>query len=374
MKTIALICHYLGPKLGIGQYLDQLLPPLVRALREQGLRVIIVSSPNASKKTSAFESLSDFVYVLPYLDASPLRRWLWFATQFNQYCKKNHVDLVVWLSNPVILPWHPISIAVIHDVNEWKSKEKYGSRIRTILRSFIYLDASLLFAKRVIAVSQSTEQDLKHFRPQQIFQAKLSTIVNGMDTSLLSLHPVKIPSPQAPFLLSVGRIDPVAKCLPESISLVQSLRELSEDPWEIHLVGGMNTSTQAEGVAFLKSVEAYSWVHYHGHVDDAVLAQWYRNSTAIVFLSHQEGFGLPIAEAFAFGRWAVVSQHNSAAVEAGGNAIISVAPEQPKQAAAKVLHCLSHGETPPTHNLYVSWQSAANRYRDEILLALKSSA
>ncbi|WP_287252469.1 hypothetical protein [Moorena sp. SIO4E2] len=28
----------------------------------------------------------------------------------------------------------------------------------------------------------------------------------------------------------------------------------------------MNTSTQARGEAFLKSIESLPWVHYHGHI------------------------------------------------------------------------------------------------------------
>ncbi|WP_293112527.1 MULTISPECIES: glycosyltransferase [Moorena] len=38
-----------------------------------------------------------------------------------------------------------------------------------------------------------------------------------------------------------------------------------------------------------------------------ILAQWYREATAVVFLSDREGFALPIAEAASFGRFVVVS-------------------------------------------------------------------
>lgn len=372
MKTVALISHYLGPKLGIGQYIDQLLPPLVEMLNEQGVKVLLISSPNAVEMTPALQSLSHYVELLPALDASPGKRWLWFLTRFHQYCKHREIELVIWLSNPLVLPWHPTSIAVLHDVNEWKAQEKYGSRLRTILRSLIYLDASLLFAKRIIAVSHATEQDLKQFRPQKNLQSKLTTIVNGMDTSLVHLPFEKISIPEAPFVLSVGRIDPEAKSLPEAIALVNALRELSGNPWEVHLVGGMNTSTENEGKAFLASVKQYDWVKYHGHVSDPALAQWYRNATVIIFLSNREGFGLPIAEAFSFGRWVIVSEHNLAAVEAGGNATIPINPDLPDRAAAEVLNCLNHSKVPPKVDSYNSWRSVASRYKHEMLQTLTS--
>ena len=370
MRTVALVCHYLGPKLGIGQYLDQLLPPLVDELTSRELQVTLISSPNAEEMTPAIRNLKHCVDVLPPLDTSPWRRWIWFATQFNQYCHQHQIEGVVWLSNPIVLPWHPPSIAVIHDVNEWKSQAKYGSRARTFMRSLIYLDASLTFAKRIVAVSQSTQQDLQQFRPSNKLESKLSTIVNGTDTTLVGLPPVEITQPNAPFLLSVGRIDPIAKRLPESINLALSLRGSSGEPWEIHFVGGMNASTQQTGQDFLVSVKDLPWVHYHGHVSDSVLAQWYRNATAIVFLSDQEGFGLPIAEACSFGRWAIVSQHNLAATEAGRNAVIAIDPDQPMQAAIEVLRCIKTSNTPPVDGSFSSWKSAANQYADDILQIL----
>ena len=217
--TVALVAYYLGPRLGIGQYLDRLLPPLVEALVQKGIQLKILSSPNALQNTPALQQLKAYVEVIPELDYSPSRRYLWLATKFSQYCQHSGINLAVWLSNPVLLPWHPPTIAVIHDVNEWKAKEKYGSRLKTALRSLIYLDASIWLAKEIIAVSKATEDDLHHFRPQTRLKDKLKVISNGADSSLASLPPVNLPTSDHPFLLSVGRIDPAAKRLPEALAL-----------------------------------------------------------------------------------------------------------------------------------------------------------
>ena len=370
MKTVALIAHYLGPKLGIGQYLDQLLPILTEMLLKHGLKPLIFCSPNAYEKTPALQDLRDHTEILPPLDAAPWQRWTWITTRFKQHCNERNVECVVWLSNPMVLPWHPTSIAVIHDVNEWKTQSKYGSFIRTLLRSLVYLDASLIFAEKVIAISQSTQKDLLEFRPRLSLQNKLATIPNGMDSNLVNQDPIDIPKPVAPFLLSVGRIDPKAKLLPEAISLVHALREISQDPWEIHLIGGMNTSTQQDGEAFLESIKATSWITYHGHVSEPVLAQWYRNATAIVFLSEYEGFGLPIAEAFSFGRWAIVNSDNKVAAEAGGSAQISIDPHESYQAAEQVILALGNNKFPPIDPSFMSWEASANLYIYEILTIL----
>ena len=369
--TIALVAYYLGPRLGIGNYLDRLLPPLVEGLDRSGIDVQILSSPNAFENTPALQQLSKRVTVLPELDKSPGQRYLWLATQFRQYCHQADIELVVWLSNPVVLPWHPLSIAVLHDVNEWKAKEKYGGRLRTALRSLIYLDASIWFSKRIIAVSQATKQDLLSFRPQLEKTQKLKAISNGSDSELTELPAVSIPASSHPFLLSVGRIDPAAKRLYEALKIAGALRERDTRPWEIHFVGGMNTSTQAEGETFLEAVNAADWAHYHGHVNDEELAQWYRQAAAVAYLSDNEGFGCPITEAASFKKWVVVSQINQATLEVGEGCIIPVMPEQADRAAEQVIRQLDTGELPRLNQALPTWKTSAKSYTEEITQVLR---
>lgn len=360
--TVALIAHYLGDRLGIGQYFQRLLIPLTAELNKSGTKVKIFASPNALAKTPALQELKELVQIVPPLDYPPAQRYLWCITSFQSYCRQEGVKSVVWLSNPIVLPWHPPSLAVIHDVNEWKAKEKYGNRLKTALRSLIYLDTSINCAKKLVAVSEATEQDILYFRPSPSIKQKLTTIPNGADSPLLNLTPVTINSPTNPFLLSVGRIDPIAKALPQAVELVAKLREMSDTPWELHLIGGMNSTTQAAGEAFLQSVADLNWVKYHGYVSDGELAQWYRQATAIVFLSDNEGFGFPITEAASFQRWVVISERNQAGIESGGEAIIVINPQESTAAASKFLSQLQEQESPPQVSSLPQWQSAAMVY------------
>lgn len=373
VETVGIVAHYRGPRLGIGQYLQRLLPPLVEELTARGIEIRILASPNAVEKTAALQALPKVVRIAP-LDYSPAQRYLWCATRLAPYCLQENITTLLWLSNPIVLPWHPPSIAVIHDVNEWKAAKKYGDRLKTKLRSLIYLDASLRFAHQIVAISRATERDLLHFRPYLARQQKLVTILNGADSSLNALPPVEIAAPSSPFLLSVGRIDPLSKRLPEAVSLVQALRESSGQSWELHLVGGMNDSTRSAGEAFLKSVEPLPWVVYHGYLEDQDLAQWYRQATAVVFLSNDEGFGFPIAEAASLGRWVVVSQVNQAGVEAGAGAMIAVNPDNPQAAAAAVIQQLQQ-PSPAISDTLPRWQTAAAKYAQEVnsLLQLNNS-
>lgn len=323
--------------MGIGSFIDRLLPPLMSELDQRGIDVKIITSPNALSQTPAIQNFQqrspEKVDVLPQLDYSPFKRFAWVATQFSSYCRSAGLDQLLWLSNPMVLPWHPPSLVVLHDVNEWKAKEKYGSRIKTTLRSWMYLEASIAWAKKIFTISEATTSDIFHFKSQPSLRHKVKTIPNGLDSPLSGLTPVKIDAPSAPFLLSVGRIDPEGKKLPEAIALTQALRNLSNDPWEIHLMGGTNKSTQEAGDAFLQEIASIPWAHYHGFTEDAELAAWYREATATVFLSQNEGFGSPVAEAASFGKRVVVNANNQATIGAGGDAVIPVRPGTTQSAA-----------------------------------------
>lgn len=351
--TVGLVGHYLGARMGIGVFLDRLLGPLMQTLKDQGIDAKIIASPNALRCTQAIETLQrqspETVTVLPQLDYPPLQRFAWVSAQFASYCQQEGFDQIIWLSNPMILPWHPPSIAVLHDVNEWKAKEKYGSQLKTTLRSWMYLEASIKWAKKIVCVSEATTADLYHFRPQPQLRQKIITIPNGLDSPLAALTPAKVDLPDAPFLLSVGRIDPAGKKLPDAIALTEAMRDLSNQPWEIHFMGGMNKSTQQAGEAFIQSLEALPWAIYHGYTEDDALAAWYRQTNAVVFLSENEGFGSPVAEAASFGKRVVVNASNQATIGAGGSAVIPVAPGQNSeaaQAAATVLNQLEVAQRP----------------------------
>ena len=363
--TVALVAHYLGPRLGIGQYFQRLLPPLTAELSKNGVEFKIFASPNALERTPALQDLKDRVRVVSALDYSPSKRFLWCVTRFKDYCEREGINTVVWLSNPIILPWHPSSLAVIHDVNEWKNPEKYGSRLKTTLRSLVYLNTSINCAQKLVAVSETTKKDLLNFRPYGQIKQKLKTISNGADSPLRDLPPAKIDAPNNPFLLYVGRIDPQAKGLPQAVELVSKLRFKSDRDWELHLIGGTNTTTEDEGKAFLESIEELSWVKYHGYVEDSILAQWYRQATAIIFLSKHEGFGFPIAEAASFDRWVIIDKDNQSGIELGKEAVIAIDSEELNIAADKILSQLEK-DSPDNCAEFPTWQEAAIAYTEEI--------
>ena len=246
--SVALIAHYLGPRLGIGHHLERLLPPLIEELTSRNIPVKILASPNAVAQTPALQKLMEVVTILPQLDYPPFKRYFWVASGFANYCRQEKIEVLVWLSNPMALPWHPRTIATVHDVNEWKAVTK--GKLQTALRGFIYLDASIFFANKIVAISKTTESDLYQFRPQLKKTQKLVYIPQGIDSQLTNLPAVNLPPIAKPFLLYVGRIDPIAKRLRETVDLAKAIRKADIKDWELHLVGGINESTRTAGEFF----------------------------------------------------------------------------------------------------------------------------
>ncbi|HWW59764.1 MAG TPA: glycosyltransferase family 1 protein [Thermoanaerobaculia bacterium] len=77
-------------------------------------------------------------------------------------------------------------------------------------------------------------------------------------------------------------------------------------------------------------------VDVRGFVDAAALADLYRNATALVMPSREEGFGLPAAEAMACGT-AVITSKASALVEITGDAALHVDDDSLAEAMLRVM-------------------------------------
>ena len=114
---------------------------------------------------------------------------------------------------------------------------------------------------------------------------------------------------------------------------------------------------------------AVIWLGYTKRSD---LPTLYSAATAFAYLSHYEGFGMPIAEAMASGT-AVIASDSTAMLEAADGAVCSVSPDSTQSMAAgisKVLldpeyraHCVQKG-------LQVSKQRSWHRSKQLLVKAL----
>jgi glycosyltransferase involved in cell wall biosynthesis len=81
------------------------------------------------------------------------------------------------------------------------------------------------------------------------------------------------------------------------------------------------------------------WIRFAGFVSDAELATLYRDTTALVFPSKYEGFGLPVLEAMAAGA-PVICSSASSLPEVGGDAVLYFEPTNESMLAEMMLRLL----------------------------------
>jgi glycosyltransferase involved in cell wall biosynthesis len=78
-----------------------------------------------------------------------------------------------------------------------------------------------------------------------------------------------------------------------------------------------------------------------GFISDEALAHYYRQASLYAFVSVNEGFGLPILEAFQH-RLPTLIANNSCLPEVGGDAVITCDPYDPADIAEKMKMIVSN--------------------------------
>ncbi len=106
-------------------------------------------------------------------------------------------------------------------------------------------------------------------------------------------------------------------------------------------------------------------VRWLGVLDETQLVQWVSAADGISVLSHSEGFGLPVLEAFAAGRGVLVSK-DSAQAEVAAGLGIEVDPLDPASVADGIEGLLRdrRGAERQAHAAHFSWERCAARIAD----------
>nr|MBC7613678.1 glycosyltransferase family 4 protein [Pseudopedobacter sp.] len=145
------------------------------------------------------------------------------------------------------------------------------------------------------------------------------------------------------YLLHVGVMDK-RKNLPRLVSAFSKVQMVYPD---IKLVLVGSTTSKKHGNDFNAIVHAIDEHHLQnkviltGYLNDSQVAEMYRHATAYVFPSINEGFGIPILEAFHF-QIPVAAANNTCLPEVGGKAIVKFDPFSIEDIANKIVEILSN--------------------------------
>ncbi|MBI5754375.1 glycosyltransferase family 4 protein [Candidatus Peregrinibacteria bacterium] len=261
---------------------------------------------------------------------------LWTLKSLSKEMRLNPPDVLFVPSHTLPLNLPKKSVITIHDVAFKHLPGVYS------FSQFHYLNWSTKFAvkkaTKIIVPSEATKQDLiKYYNcPKD----KIVVIPHGFSEPK-SVNDEKIMNESVifkyfdirkndPYILFVGRLES-KKNLPKLVEAFAKFQEKNPD-YRLILAG-------KRGVGFekiVKIVNKSSLAHkviMPGYITEEEKAVLYKNCKFFVFPSLYEGFGLPILEAFYYGK-AVLCSNTSSLPEVGGEAVHYVDPNDVEEMAA----------------------------------------
>lgn len=156
--------------------------------------------------------------------------------------------------------------------------------------------------------------------------------------------------PSVPYLLHVG-VWEKRKNIPHLLQAFKLLIDELEQPLQLVLVGTGNQKKYSDDTeqikATIEALQLNDRVICTGYLSDAEVAKAYQHASLYVFPSYNEGFGIPILEAFSFNIPVLVA-NNSCLPEVGGDAVMSFDPFSPGDIKEKIKEVLFNPELQAT--------------------------
>ncbi len=262
----------------------------------------------------------------------PMKAWL------------NGCDIV--FCTDYFVPWIRLNfrtITVFHDAFFFEHPEYYNKLWLSIFKMLAVPAAKK--ADYVVAPTDYARDRISMFTG--IGPEKLITIYEGPKSfqpqtgvpAVLSVLKEQLNG--APFLLHVGIMNK-RKNLPALIRALKLVRKKHRN-YKLILAGKPDPKKHSNDDAAIRTAIAENGLEQDviltGYLSDAELAWLYKNASLYVFPSINEGFGIPVIEAFKH-RLPVIVANNSCLPEVGGDAVLTFDPRDPEDICDKIQRVL----------------------------------
>ena len=232
---------------------------------------------------------------------------------------------IYWEPNYICLNHQGVCVPTVHDLSHLVCPQFHPKARVKYLKA--ELPRTLARAKHVIVVSQYTKQSvMEHFDlvDQQITVVPPSVKSEYYPRSASECAQLKkrLGLPEN-FLLFVGTLEP-RKNLQGLLLAYKLLSTELKNQYPLVLSGKKGWLLE-EIEKILQPMLDSGEVIWLGYLNSKDLPALYSSATAFTYVSHFEGFGMPIAEAMACGT-AVIASDNTAMKEASGGAVCTVSP------------------------------------------------
>ncbi|MGB4776094.1 MAG: glycosyltransferase family 1 protein [Daejeonella sp.] len=237
------------------------------------------------------------------------------------------------------------TIPVFHDAFFWEYPQHYNLYW---LKMFKYL--GLNAAKRssfIITPTNYTKKQLTKFTKidaDKIIPIHLAPkTLPATKTSVSFIENIDLPASK--YILHVGTLEK-RKNLVRLIEAFYLLRKEGYN-YTLILIGQASPKNDMDGSRDIKNaISQYNLEKYiitKGYLPDHQLAWFYKNAELYVFPSVNEGFGLPVLEAFQYNLPVIVA-NNTCLTEVGGNAVLSFDPYDSEDIKQKMKEVIDNPE------------------------------
>lgn len=251
---------------------------------------------------------------------------MWMQTRFvwELFREKPEKLFLPIQAAPVFVPAATQVTATIHDLAFKRYPETFPKK--DLLKLNFLLDVAVRRADKLIAVSQSTKDDLLQFFPN-LPEERIRVIHHGFDgdffgtklsqeeiSQKLASYNLKAKS----YCLYVGALQPRKNLT----RLIEAFDIARKSMFEMKLVLAGETAWLSDDILEARGKSAYKEdIILTGRVSFEELRALYQGARLFAFPSLYEGFGLPVLEAFA-SDVPVLSASNSSLREVGGRAAL----------------------------------------------------
>lgn len=247
------------------------------------------------------------------------------------------------------LGWCGKSIVTVHDVAIYEHPEWFDGLGSQAFSTRVLVPRSLERATKIIAISEATKQGIARVFP-------------GCEKKTVVISPgVEVPEDVQPFsaetiarfgltedmILFVGTLEPRKNLVNAIKGFAAFLRSHPERvaTTRFILAGGRGWGAEAVEAAIkdlnaqFASVVPTGVVRHVGYVSAEEKWALYTHARALLFVSWDEGFGLPVIEAQAIG-CPVITTDRGALPEAAGDAALYVQPDNPESIGFAIAQCI----------------------------------
>lgn len=247
---------------------------------------------------------------------------LWRVRGIVKDLQKQRIDLYHGLSNELPFGIHKSGIktvVTVHDLIQKRYPENYKLVDRTIYNRKIKYAQN--YADAIVVPSTQTKKDLIHYF--QTAEEKIHVIPLGIPSALkaeANRHP-------KPYILCVSGFSRRKNL----VRLVRAFKDSQIKDVDLIIAG--------------KKGDMFNRVHYLSRNNDNIVlmpdiseqtkADLYAHAEFCIYPSLYEGFGIPVLEAFTYGK-ALATSKTSSLTEVGGKGAIYFDPEN----STSITHCL----------------------------------